>query len=162
MFVHQPKASWAIIVKIGFDLLHLSIVDLLKILGKLMVILVNEKSKQVRVVGCLDSRLVAQSGLFVVPGVLDQPLDVILENYGGSDGRLIKFVLPLSMRDDAMRALYRMNVTYATLFPDLDGLARSVSYELEAIWERLVEDYERAHPGEPPAGLPLPPGAPDA
>ena len=48
-----------------------------------------------------------------------------------------------------MRALYRMNVTYATLFPDLDGLARSVSYELEAIWGRLVEDYERAHPGQP-------------
>src|SRR4051812_26030154 len=27
----------------------------------------------------MDSRLVAQSGLFVVPGVLDQPLDVILD-----------------------------------------------------------------------------------
>ena len=50
---------------------------------------------------------------------------------------------------DNVRALYRMNVTYATLFPDLDGLARSVSYELEAIWGRLVEDYERAHPGQP-------------
>jgi hypothetical protein len=92
----------------------------------------------------MDSRLVAQSGLFVVPGVLDQPLDRILENYGGSEGLLIKFVLPLSMRDEAMRALYRMNVTYATLFPDIDGLARSVSYELEAIWDRLVEDYEKA------------------
>ena len=91
----------------------------------------------------MDSRLIAQSGLFVLPGVLDQPLDVILEAYGGSDALLTKFVLPLSMRPEAMRALYRMNVTYATLFPDLDGLARSVSYELEAIWERLVEDYER-------------------
>ena len=94
----------------------------------------------------MDSRLVAQSGLFVVPGILDKPLDDILDAYGGSDALLTKFVLPLTMRDDAMRALYRMNVTYATLFPDLDGLARSVSYELEAIWERLVEDYERGHP----------------
>ncbi len=91
----------------------------------------------------MDSRLVAQSGLFVVPGVLDKPLDAILDHYGGSDTLLTKFVLPLEMRATAMRALYRMNVTYATLFPDLDGLARSVSYELEAIWERLVEDYER-------------------
>jgi hypothetical protein len=98
----------------------------------------------------MDSRLVAQSGLFVVPGVLDQPLDVILDGYGGSEPLLTKFILPLTMRDEAMRALYRMNVTYATLFPDLDGLARSVSYELEAIWERLVEDYERAHPGDAP------------
>jgi len=94
----------------------------------------------------MDSRLIAQSGLFVVPGVLDQSLDAILDHYGGSDAYLMKFVLPLSMRDEAMKALYRMNVTYATLFPDLDGLARSVSYELEAIWERLVEDYERSHP----------------
>ena len=96
----------------------------------------------------MDSRLIAQSGLFVVPGVLDQSLDAICDHYGGSDNLLTKFVLPLSMRDEAMKALYRMNVTYATLFPDLDGLARSVSYELEAIWERLVEDYERAHPDQ--------------
>lgn len=92
----------------------------------------------------MDSRLVAQSGLFVVPGVLDKPLDDILDHYGGSDPLLTKYILPLSMRREAMHALYRMNVTYATLFPDLDGLARSVSYELEAIWDRLVEDYERA------------------
>jgi hypothetical protein len=98
----------------------------------------------------MDSRLVAQSGLFVVPGVLDQPLDVILDGYGGSENLLTKFILPLEVRYDAMRALYRMNVTYATLFPDLDGLARSVSYELEAIWERLVEDYEQ---GEADAAL---------
>jgi hypothetical protein len=98
----------------------------------------------------MDSRLVAQSGLFVVPGVLDQPLDVILDGYGGSEHLLTKFILPLEVRHDAMRALYRMNVTYATLFPDLDGLARSVSYELEAIWERLVEDYEQ---GEADAAL---------
>jgi hypothetical protein len=102
----------------------------------------------------MDSRLVAQSGLFVVPGVLDRPLDQILEHYGGSDALLTKFMLPLSMREEAMRALYRMNVTYATLFPDLDGLARSVSYELEAIWERLVEDYDPAHPAFGGAALP--------
>lgn len=30
-----------------------------------------------------------------------------------------------------MRALYSMNMTNATLFPDLDGLARSLAYELE-------------------------------
>lgn len=94
----------------------------------------------------MDDRLIAQSGLFVVPGVLDQTLDEILGHYGGSDDLLIQFVLPLAMREEAMHALYRMNVTYATLFPDLDGLARSVSYELESIWERLVEDYERTQP----------------
>jgi hypothetical protein len=28
-----------------------------------------------------------------------------------------------------------MNITHATLFPDLDGLARSIGYELEVVWE---------------------------
>lgn len=40
-----------------------------------------------------------------------------------------------------MRALYRMHLTSATLFPDLDGLARSMGDELEVVWERLVRDY---------------------
>jgi hypothetical protein len=38
------------------------------------------------------------------------------------------------MRDHAMRELYNMNITNATLFPDLDGLARSLAYELEFHW----------------------------
>ncbi len=102
----------------------------------------------------MDRRLAAQSGLFVVPGVLDQSLDQILQGYGGTQELLHQFILSPAMRAEAMHALYRMNVTYATLFPDLDGLGRSLGYELEAIWERLVEDYERgeqgALEGEPP------------
>ncbi|WP_238446715.1 hypothetical protein [Azohydromonas australica] len=56
---------------------------------------------------------------------------------------LTKFVLPARppAREQAMRALYRMNITSATLFPDLDGLARSMGYELEVVWEGIVRDY---------------------
>jgi hypothetical protein len=98
----------------------------------------------------MDMRLAAQSGLFVVPGVLDQSLDRILEGYGGTDALLQQFILSPGMRAEAMHALYRMNVTYATLFPDLDGLGRSLGYELEAFWERLVEDYERGESSRTP------------
>jgi hypothetical protein len=45
-----------------------------------------------------------------------------------------------------MRELYRMNITYATLFPDLDGLAKSLAYELEFHWAynpRTMERYYR-------------------
>ncbi len=91
----------------------------------------------------MDARLVAQSGLFVIPGVLDLPLEAILQQYPDGAHMLRKFVLPASAREEAMRALYRMNVTSATLFPDLDGLARSMGYELEVVWERLVRDYRR-------------------
>lgn len=89
----------------------------------------------------MDQRLVAQSGLFVLPGVLDQPLDRILQGYPSTQPLLVKYVLPHTLREPAMQALYRMNVTNASLFPDLDGLARSTAYELEVVWERLIEEY---------------------
>lgn len=89
----------------------------------------------------MDRRLVAQSGLFVLPGVLDMPLDEILRGYRAAEPLLVKYVLPRAMRAAAMQALYRMNVTNASLFPDLDGLARSTAYELEVVWERLIEEF---------------------
>jgi hypothetical protein len=33
-----------------------------------------------------------------------------------------------------------MNITNATLFPDLDGLAKSIAFELEIIWKGLVAE----------------------
>jgi hypothetical protein len=97
----------------------------------------------------MDRRLIAQSGLFVMPGQLDAPLDQVLDGYRGNAPLLVKYVLPFAMRAQAMQSLYRMNVTDASLFPDLDGLARSTAYELEVVWERLLDDH---HGGE--ASLP--------
>ncbi len=57
---------------------------------------------------------------------------------------LAKIVLANAVRETAMRELYRMNITYATLFPDLDGLAKSMRYELEFHWAynpRTMEKY---------------------
>jgi hypothetical protein len=83
----------------------------------------------------MNRRLIAQSGTFVVPGVLDQPIEKILEKYANPGNTLIKFLLPVDkIRNQGMRELYRMNITQATLFPDLDGLARSLAYELEFHW----------------------------
>jgi hypothetical protein len=82
----------------------------------------------------MDRRLVAQSGTFVVPGVLDKPLQDIIAQYARGAPLLRKFVLPPHVRAEAMLSLYRMNITHATLFPDLDGLARSIGYELEITW----------------------------
>lgn len=82
----------------------------------------------------MDQRLVAQSGTVVVQGVLDTPLEQMLDAYRGDDVLLKKIVLPRHIREAAMKALYRMNITNATLFPDLDGLARSIRVELEVTW----------------------------
>jgi FRG domain len=88
----------------------------------------------------MDRRLVAQSGLLVVPGLLDAPLATLLETYRSEAPLIEKVVLTHSMRSSAMHALYRMNITHATLFPDLDGLARSIAYELEEAWPLGVSE----------------------
>jgi hypothetical protein len=82
----------------------------------------------------MDRRLVAQSGLLVMPGMIDQPLDALLASYDSDEPLVERAVLAAGLRREAMHALYRMNITQATLFPDLEGLARSIAYELEETW----------------------------
>jgi hypothetical protein len=83
----------------------------------------------------MNRRLIAQSGTFLVPGLLDKSIDSILMEYPNPMDTLVKFILPAAtIRDKGMRELYRMNITQSTLFPDLDGLARSLAYELEFHW----------------------------
>jgi hypothetical protein len=43
-------------------------------------------------------------------------------------------VIKMIARVATMRELYRMNISEATLFPGLDGLSRSLAFELEAHW----------------------------
>ena len=78
----------------------------------------------------MNQRLLAQGGTFVMPGVLDQPI----EDLAPPDS-VVKFVLATDLiRRDALAELYDMNISNATLFPGLDGLARSLAYELEHHW----------------------------
>lgn len=85
----------------------------------------------------MDRRLVAQSGLLVVPGVLEQPLDVLLNEYARGQVLVERVLIGREVRSEVMHELYRMNITQATLFPDLEGLARSIVYELEEDWPPL-------------------------
>ncbi len=82
----------------------------------------------------MDRRLVAQAGTFVLPGRIGESIEELLAQYVRSDDMLLRITLPPSMRAEAMASLYRMNISHATLFPDLDGLARSMAYELEVNW----------------------------
>jgi hypothetical protein len=83
----------------------------------------------------MNRRLIAQSGTFLVPAVLDKSIEQILKEYPKPRETLTKFILPADrVREKGMRELYRMNITPATLFPDFDGLARSLAYELEYHW----------------------------
>jgi hypothetical protein len=77
----------------------------------------------------------------VVPGIVGRPVEELLKGYPSRQPLLRKLILPAKkIRQECMRSLYRMNITNATLFPDLDGLAKSIAFELETIWQGLVDD----------------------
>lgn len=83
----------------------------------------------------MNQRLTAQSGTFVVPGTLADPVDKILMKLYEPNQAWKKLVLRTEkLRSAVMYELYSMNITNYTLFPGLDGLARSLSYELEYSW----------------------------
>lgn len=85
----------------------------------------------------MNQRLIAQSGTFVVPGLIDRPVETIISGYPRADQLLVKLVIDAeNARDEFMSQLYTMNITNASLFPGLDGLARSLNFELEYHWER--------------------------
>jgi FRG domain len=87
----------------------------------------------------MNRRLIAQSGTFVMPGVLHRPVEEIVP------GKAIKkFVLVTEkLRKETMHELYMMNIGNATLFPGLDGMTRSLSYELEFHWAFDPETMEK-------------------
>jgi hypothetical protein len=91
----------------------------------------------------MNQRLIAQSGTFAVPGAIDVPVE---ENLSADpENVLAKFILKNAVRETGMRELYRMNITYSTLFPDLDGLAKSMGYELEFHWGYNPRTMEKYH-----------------
>lgn len=80
----------------------------------------------------MNRRLIAQSGTFVVPSRIDKTIVEIIGKEPEVSEMLVKFELNTEcMRHETLRKLYNMNITYATLFPDLDGLARSMALEFE-------------------------------
>lgn len=104
----------------------------------------------------MPQRVIAQSGTFLVSSHLGMTVEEIIANYPDAHDLLIKFVLPKQVRAEAMATLYSMNITQATLFPGLDGLARSMAYEFEYSWltdvttGRELEAMRNPRLGKPP------------
>ncbi|MGA2329841.1 MAG: FRG domain-containing protein [Bryobacteraceae bacterium] len=92
----------------------------------------------------MNERLAAQQGIFLCPSSLRLPFDVLISQ--PDDFRFVvvpeerkvkeefarKLIVPLSQRTQMLRELSRMNISAASLFPGLDGYARSIreSYEM--------------------------------
>jgi FRG domain len=83
----------------------------------------------------LNQRLISQSGTFIVTREAGTPIEDLVAKCEGPEDTLVKFELPADLvRSTGMLELFRMNITNATLFPGIDGLARSLAYELEFHW----------------------------
>lgn len=80
----------------------------------------------------LSDRLVIQQGVFLCPGNIQLSFeDNLLALPDILDSRnLRKILLPRSVLQDAFEGLRRMNISHATLFPGVDGYARSLRHRL--------------------------------
>ncbi|MCW2311314.1 FRG domain-containing protein [Rhodoferax antarcticus] len=98
----------------------------------------------------LNERLIAQQGVFVVPcslnhdvekclfnTIVDKDLAIDTAEIDSSHmllgtfptyGKVLKIFLPKATHADARKALKNMNINAATLFPGLDGFARSLNF----------------------------------
>lgn len=79
----------------------------------------------------MNERLAVQQGLFLCPGDISRPFAANLEALSPSSSSLVRITIPLECRTQALRDLQRMNMNAATLFPGLDGFARSMWTRLE-------------------------------
>jgi hypothetical protein len=77
----------------------------------------------------LNERLRVQKGIFLICGDLGRPFE---ENIAAMEGwdqpeHIIRIDIPRELHRDAIIDLYYMNITRTSLFPGLDGYARSLA-----------------------------------
>lgn len=74
----------------------------------------------------ISPRIKAQEGLFIACSNLHTPLDNELR----SDWHIEEFVIPNASKEAIRYALFRLGVHAASLFPDIDGLAKRLKWQL--------------------------------
>jgi hypothetical protein len=81
----------------------------------------------------LHERLVLQQGVFLCPGNIRRPFEENLLALPGilESGNLRKLLLPYDVLSDAFRSLQSMNISHRTLFPGVDGYARSLRHRID-------------------------------
>ena len=81
-----------------------------------------------------NSSLVSQSGLFTVSTGITDIETWVLRNWKDKDPKnavLIKVQVPDNDREECVKALNRMNINYASLFPDIRGACKHANMMLE-------------------------------
>jgi len=88
----------------------------------------------------MNQRMTTQAGTFIIPTMR---LDVSLESLVPTRNLFKITLVTKKLRKQTMERLYNMNINNATLFPGIDGLARSLAYELEFEWRVDPEAVRR-------------------
>jgi FRG domain len=75
----------------------------------------------------LNERLRVQQGVFMIQGDIARPFSDNLKALSPrSTGNIARIVIPGSLRRQALRNLWSMDISRAALFPGLDGFAKSL------------------------------------
>lgn len=74
----------------------------------------------------LNQRLTVQQGIFLCPGDVTKTFDENLKSIPGNETNTWRIPIAPSARPDLLMAMYRANMSRATLFPGLDGFALSL------------------------------------
>ncbi len=76
----------------------------------------------------LNERLRTQKGIFLIPGDIGLSFKENLEAMPGFDDprNIVKLIIPTCVRNKFLKKLYDMNISRTSLFPGLDGFARSL------------------------------------
>jgi len=76
----------------------------------------------------LNERLHTQRGVFLAAGDIQRPFAKNLEALDKHDSReyVKKFIIPGTKRRDILKGLFNMNISRRSLFPGLDGYARTL------------------------------------
>lgn len=85
----------------------------------------------------LNERLSVQQGVFLCPGDVSAPWADNLTALAGARRRprIRSFVMSRDAIEDAFQGLARMNVTARSLFPGLEGYAKSIAHRARELWE---------------------------
>jgi hypothetical protein len=82
-----------------------------------------------------NARLLVQQGLFLCPAALDRSFDKNLSSYKDDKVNMQEYVHKIKIEGrifaEAMSELSYMNISRASLFPDLEGFGTSLAHKLE-------------------------------
>lgn len=88
----------------------------------------------------LNERLKAQQGLFLIPNTLESCIEDDIMKTKALEDSFYKIIIPKELIKEGRSRLRKMNLTYSTLFPGIEGFSKSIKdivYEDRSIIERF-------------------------